>query len=246
MPFRDRAIIELDAVDSTNNYAANLIKLSSTPDGTVITAQEQTQGRGQRGTHWMAKKGDNLLFSLVVFPHFLAPDEIFLLSQLTALAVHDTVEEICQTDVAIKWPNDILVDNKKVCGILIENNWSDSKVQSSIIGVGLNVNQDAFPFPKATSIKHLIRQYLPTNTVLKIFLKHFDAGYDVLKEGRKSAIQQRYLQHLYRLNQPCAFIFEDQQITATIIHVEPSGLLVLQNSEKGIFKADLKQIAMLY
>lgn len=246
MPFRDRAIIELDAVDSTNNYAANLIKLSSTPDGTVITAQEQTQGRGQRGTQWMAKKGDNLLFSIVVFPQFISPDEIFLLSQVTALAVHDTVEEICQTDVAIKWPNDIIVDDKKICGILIENNWSDFKVQSSIIGVGLNVNQDHFPFPKATSLKLLVKQYLPTNTVLKVFLSHFDKWYDLLKAGKKAIIRQRYQSHLYRFNQPSEFFFENEKITATIVNVESSGLLVLENNEKGIFKADLKQIVMLY
>ncbi|MFZ4785233.1 MAG: biotin--[acetyl-CoA-carboxylase] ligase [Flavobacteriales bacterium] len=246
MPFRDRAIIELDSVDSTNNYAANLIKLSSTPDGTVITAQEQTQGRGQRGTQWMAKKGDNLLFSIIVFPQFISPDEMFLLSQITALAVHDTVEEICQTDVAIKWPNDIIVEDKKICGILIENNWSDFKVQSSIIGVGLNVNQNHFPYPKATSIKQLVNQYLPTSTVLKVLLLHFDKWYELLKSGKKTFVRQRYQSYLYRLNQPCEFIYDNEKIKATIINVETGGLLVLQNNDKGIFKADLKQIVMLY
>ena len=95
MSFRDRAIIDLDTVDSTNNYAANMLKLSSPPAGTVITAQEQTNGRGQRGSSWTAFKGDNLLASIIVYPKFLAPDETFMLSRITALAIREAIETAC-------------------------------------------------------------------------------------------------------------------------------------------------------
>jgi BirA family biotin operon repressor/biotin-[acetyl-CoA-carboxylase] ligase len=124
-----------------------MLKLSRPPAGTVITAQEQTNGRGQRGSSWTAFKGDNLLASIIVYPNFLPPDETFMLSRITALAIRDAIEALTDKDVFIKWPNDIIIGDKKVCGILIENNWSDFKIQSAIIGFGINVNQDKFMIP---------------------------------------------------------------------------------------------------
>lgn len=246
MSFRDRAIIDLDTVDSTNNYAANMLKLSSPPAGTVITAQEQTNGRGQRGSSWTAFKGDNLLASIIVYPKFLAPDETFMLSRITALAIREAIEALTDKDVFIKWPNDIIVEDKKICGILIENNWSDFKIQSAIIGFGINVNQDKFMIPKATSVKNVIGHFIPLSEIQKTTLAYFDSWYSRLESGQKDFIKAEYEKHLFKKNEMAEFIFEDRKIKATIQGVNASGHLILLDSEGNKLSADLKQIAMLY
>lgn len=246
MSFRDRAIIDLDTVDSTNNYAANMLKLSSPPAGTVITAQEQTHGRGQRGSTWLAFKGDNLLASIIVYPKFLSPEETFMLSRITALAIRESLEAFTEKDVYIKWPNDILVDDKKICGILIEVNWSDFKIQSAIIGFGINVNQEKFEFPKATSLKNLLGHYIPISEIQKSIISYFDQWYSQLESGKSDFIKSEYQKHLFRKNQLSSFIFEDRKITATIQGVNHLGHLQLIDSDGNHLSADLKQIAMLY
>jgi BirA family transcriptional regulator, biotin operon repressor / biotin---[acetyl-CoA-carboxylase] ligase len=246
MSFRDRAIIDLDTVDSTNNYAANMLKLSSPPAGTVITAQEQTNGRGQRGSSWTAFKGDNLLASIIVYPKFLAPDETFMLSRITALAIREAIEALTDKDVFIKWPNDIIVGGKKICGILIENNWSDFKIQSAIIGFGINVNQEKFMIPKATSVKNVIGHFIPISEIQKTTLAFFDNWYSRLESGQKDFIKAEYEKHLFKKNEMAEFIFEDRKIKATIQGVNASGHLILLDSEGHKLSADLKQIAMLY
>jgi BirA family transcriptional regulator, biotin operon repressor / biotin---[acetyl-CoA-carboxylase] ligase len=246
MSFRDRAIIDLDTVDSTNNYAANMLKLSSPPAGTVITAQEQTNGRGQRGSSWTAFKGDNLLASIIVYPKFLAPDETFMLSRITALAIREAIEALTDKDVFIKWPNDIIVGGKKICGILIENNWSDFKIQSAIIGFGINVNQEKFMIPKATSVKNVIGHFIPISEIQKTTLAFFDNWYSRLESGQKDFIKAEYEKHLFKKNEMAEFIFEDRKIKASIQGVNASGHLILLDSEGNKLSADLKQIAMLY
>lgn len=246
MSFRDRAIIDLDTVDSTNNYAANMLKLSSPPAGTVITAQEQTNGRGQRGSSWTAFKGDNLLATIIVYPNFLAPDETFMLSRITALAIREAMEALTDKDVFIKWPNDIIVEDKKICGILIENNWSDFKIQSAIIGFGINVNQEKFMIPKATSVKNVIGHFIPISEIQKTTLAYFDNWYSRLESGQKDFIKAEYEKHLFKKNEMAEFIFEDRKIKATIQGVNASGHLILLDSEGNKLSADLKQIAMLY
>jgi BirA family biotin operon repressor/biotin-[acetyl-CoA-carboxylase] ligase len=246
MSFRDRAIIDLDTVDSTNNYAANMLKLSRPPAGTVITAQEQTNGRGQRGSSWTAFKGDNLLASIIVYPNFLPPDETFMLSRITALAIRDAIEALTDKDVFIKWPNDIIIGDKKVCGILIENNWSDFKIQSAIIGFGINVNQNKFMIPKATSIKNVISQFVSLSEVQKSVIAYFDNWYSRLETGQKEFIKAEYEKHLFKKNEKAEFIFEDRRITATIQGVNTLGHLILLDSQGNKISADLKQIAMIY
>jgi BirA family biotin operon repressor/biotin-[acetyl-CoA-carboxylase] ligase len=140
-------VIELDSVDSTNNYAAERLGLPELEHGTVILAQEQTAGRGQRGRTWISAKGLDLTFSLVLRPDMLKATGQFVLSKVAALALHDVVAEALRTsaglgggEVRIKWPNDILIGDRKVAGILIQNELAGDRVVSSVVGIGLNVN----------------------------------------------------------------------------------------------------------
>lgn len=245
MIFRDRAFISLDSIDSTNNYAANLLKLSPPPDGSVITALEQTAGKGQRGASWLSSKGDNLLCSIIVYPTFLKTDESFLLSQISALAVKDTLEEFVEVDVWIKWPNDILLHQAKTCGMLIECNWNNHTIQSAIVGIGINVNQLDFEIPHSTSVRQIKKQFTPIDQVFQSLLKHFDHRYEQLRSGFHAAIRNEYNNCLFGRDVMYHYIYKNTEIHAKIIRTSNDGLLHLITSNGEEIKVDLKEIQLV-
>ena len=134
-------IIKLDAIDSTNTYLRQLSSEEKLDDFTVVTAASQTAGKGQMGTKWASEKGKNLTFSVFKKVSCLENDEQFYISMATSLAIYNALKGFQIPKLAIKWPNDILSENQKICGILIENVIQNSKMTAAIIGIGLNVNQ---------------------------------------------------------------------------------------------------------
>src|ERR1043165_9220886 len=137
----------LPETHSTNSYAIELLKNVNAIEGTVVYTHKQTQGKGQRGNSWIAEPQRNTTLSLILRPVFLNSKNTFYLSKITALALHDLLTEILdvgQFDIKIKWPNDILVNSKKIAGVLIENSILNEHLQWSVIGIGINVNQDNF------------------------------------------------------------------------------------------------------
>jgi BirA family biotin operon repressor/biotin-[acetyl-CoA-carboxylase] ligase len=246
MIFRDRALIHLDSVDSTNNYAANLLRLSPPPDGTVITTLDQTSGKGQRGSVWLSSKGENLLSSFIVYPKTCNHENSFILSQLTALAVMDTVEYYTDYDVKIKWPNDILVNRKKICGILIELNWSVTKVQSAVIGVGINVNQTQFELPHASSLRNLSGTVVSPTELRTRLIHHFDKRYEQFDRGGFSDIRRSYIDSLIGVLEYEHFKRDDQEIIARIIGVDPSGIAHFEEENGNRFSADIKDLTFIY
>lgn len=142
-------LVRFDTIDSTNSEALR----GNYPEGTIITAEHQTNGRGQRGNSWNSKKSQNLTFSLVHYPNIHLADS-FQISMVAALAITDLLKTF-GIDSRIKWPNDIYVGNQKIAGILIENSLSgDSIIHKTVIGIGLNVRQTEFPsnIPNPTSM----------------------------------------------------------------------------------------------
>ncbi|MFI5220658.1 MAG: biotin--[acetyl-CoA-carboxylase] ligase, partial [Bacteroidia bacterium] len=131
LPTIGKYIIRLETVDSTNNYAAALISKSKPAEGTAIMADFQDYGRGQRETIWESENGKNLLVSFILYPQIDTAD-YFLLNECFSLAVREVIEDITGLDVKIKWPNDILVNNKKIAGILIENSIRGNTILYSI------------------------------------------------------------------------------------------------------------------
>lgn len=246
MIFRDRAFIFLDSIDSTNNYAANLLKSAKPPEGTVITALEQTEGRGQRGSQWQSAKGDNLLCSIIVYPSFLRSDESFLLSQIASLAVKDTIEEFVPYDVWIKWPNDILVSGMKTSGILIEFNWSLQNIQSAIIGIGINANQKDFDHPAASSVIHFSGQYNSPQQLLEVLIRHFDRRYEQLRSRFYTYIRNEYLSCLFGRDAFYPYLFLGKPVSARVTDVEHSGKLILEEASGDIIKADFKEISLVF
>ncbi len=152
--FIGKNVISLETIDSTNDYAKQLLSTQKPTDGTLIIAKAQTKGRGQLGNIWQTESGKNLTVSYILYPNFLSPDKQFYLNMAVALGIREFCESICAEHVQIKWPNDILINGKKVCGVLIENALQGSKIQHSVIGIGININQSKFDaeLPHATSI----------------------------------------------------------------------------------------------
>ena len=171
-------IIWLERVDSTNDEARRHI--SEIDNLSVVSALEQTKGRGQRGNRWSSQPGENLTFSLVVKDFRIKANEQSAISQATALSLVDLLSRH-EIKARIKWPNDIYAGDEKICGILIENSLKGSKIDWSIIGIGLNVNQTAFPedLPNPTSMKLCTGNSNPYNTreILEEFMGIFTGYY---------------------------------------------------------------------
>jgi len=197
--------IRLRRIDSTNSYLARLLKEES-PDGMVaVCADYQEVGRGRGGNAWESRPGKNLLASLLVFPAFLSASDQFALSRTASLAICDLLSGYGLSP-KIKWPNDILAGQGKIAGILIENGITGSSISHSIIGMGINLNQEkfgSFDIP-ATSLVIEGQPGAGISDAFGILLKLFTARYDQLSAGHH-LFEEEYLQHLYGYNQPGVF-----------------------------------------
>lgn len=242
--------IFLPETESTNSYAIHLLKNVNLVEGTVIHTAHQTYGKGQRGNRWMTDPLSNLSASIVLKPTFLELKNQFFLYQIVALACHDTLSEILayrQYDIKIKWPNDILVDRKKIAGILIENNIQGTVINWSVVGIGINVNQEEFSgIPNAASVKMLTGIDLSVHTVLEILCGHLEKYYLQLKNGRFGLIRQAYLDNLYGLSKTLEFQVDDRIRKLYVQGVSNSGLLNLLDEEGKSMEADVKQLKWIY
>ncbi len=225
---------------STNSLALDLGQRASAAEGTVVITDNQYSGRGQRGNLWISEPGKNLTFSVLLKPK-VRPDQQFILTQLVALAVADYVITKT-TSVKIKWPNDILVNDKKICGILIESSLSGAVVQFVIAGAGLNINQTVFQNPRATSLKLETGKEFNLNTELHELLQAVEVRYLQLREGNIAKLQHDYLQRLYRLGEQHEFKTGSEFVKGSIESVDEQGRL--QVKIDGATKTfDLKEIS---
>lgn len=248
--FVGQNIINLDETESTNTYATNLLKQIPVAEGTLVFTNKQTAGRGQVGNIWQAESGKNLTFSLVLHPNFLTADKQFYLSKITSLAVFGMLTEFLDSslyDIKIKWPNDILVNNQKIAGILIENILRANFLQSSVIGVGININQTNFASinKQVTSLAALLKKEFDLKELLHLFCKRFEALYLTLKQGNFTKITQAYLQQLYRFNQWANYHASNETFNAKIIRIEENGLFVLSNRQNQTLIFNFKEIVFL-
>ena len=229
-------IVRLDSVDSTNNFAANLLREGKIGHGTVILADEQTAGRGQRGASWHSQGGMNLIFSVFVEHDNLSVDEQAHITHWVSLSVNDLLRA---HDIAsfIKWPNDLLVEDEKIGGILIENQLSGASIRSSIIGVGLNVNQRFFDQLRATSMR------LCTHI-------HYDIqeiGFGLIEALNKrmaqfGKLQSEYHQSLWKINECVHFYRNGVSEQGILLGTDATGRLrMLIGGEERTF--DLKEIS---
>ncbi len=218
--------ITLQTVDSTNNYAAKLIKMSFVPDGTVIMAQNQTEGRGQRSSEWISESGMNLLCSYILQPKSLTTEEAFYLSAAAALGAREAIESIsnCQT-ARIKWPNDLILNDKKVGGILIENSVIKGSIKYGIIGIGVNVNQNEFNFQHATSIRNVTNRIVDTDSILNLLSEKLEKWYLLLIGKKYTEILEAYNNQLWRSDIENKIKLNGNSIIGTSLRVTPDGNL---------------------
>lgn len=239
--------LQLEEVDSTNAYLQAYSESRMLPEGTVVSTKYQTKGRGQRGTEWQSEPGNNLLLSLLLYPRFLKVEQQFLLSQVVALAVMQAVNDKLGTPQAlIKWPNDILVGGNKICGILIENSLQGSYLKSSIVGIGLNVNDYCKGLPKATSLMLAGGRSYDIRQVEERLFSTLESRYLQLRQGQYSRIREDYLNHLYGFGQELCFRdqLRDEIVFGQISGVSTEGKLQLQTSVR-MLEFGLKEISFL-
>jgi len=227
-----RKIVRLEEIDSTNRYLKQLVREERPEEGSLVVSDYQSGGRGQMGNRWYSAKGDNLLFSLLVYPRLLMANESFILSRIASLALKNTLDTFTD-DIRIKWPNDIYWKDKKIAGILIENDVQGKEIDNSVIGIGLNVNQQIFPFdlPNPVSLRQITGTIHDREHLLDLIMREFFLLYRDLQDDLKTAIEDEYMLDLYRVNDYYWFEDHDGRFRAKIEGVLPSGHLVLRTLE---------------
>ncbi len=238
-------IIRFDSLESTNKYCEAL-DLAQVEDFTCYWALEQTSGIGQRGNHWHSAAGENLTFSLVLHPCTLPAARQFKLTQAFSLALVDFLSTFnFQLSVSIKWPNDIYVDGKKICGTLASTRLQGNVIASAICGIGLNVNEQVFPdwIPHPTSLSLLTGQKYNLEPQLRQLLACIEKRYNDLKSGIDP--EREYLAYLLNLNVRARYIYNKEDIAATITGIDPHGRLLLTTDDGRSISCGMKEIIFL-
>lgn len=201
--FIGRKLFSFEEISSTNIILQEQALAMSLPEGTAMVTKRQLNGRGQMGTQWESENNGNLYCSVLLNPLFLEISEQFKLSICIATACINAVNEVLGSNEAkIKWPNDIILHKKKLGGILIENTLRGKALQQSIIGIGMNVNQNSFSvdLPNAISLKNASGKEYTTTNILNTLLNCIEAQYLILKSGNFKRLETQYLENLMGLN----------------------------------------------
>lgn len=238
-------IEKFDSLESTNKYCEAL-DLAQVEDFTCFWALEQTAGIGQRNNHWEAEPGKNLTFSLVLHPTFLPADRQFRLTQALSLALTDFLSIFnFQISISIKWPNDIYVNGRKICGTLVSTRLQGLQIASAVCGIGLNVNQTCFPdwVPNPVSLSMLTGRTYELEPLLQQLLQCIEKRYDELKSGRDFGPE--YLEHLLNLGVPARYRVNEEVIVATVTGVDRHGRLLLTAADGRHLCCGMKEVALL-
>ena len=241
-------IIKLPAIDSTNSYLKELTAKQTVESFTVVVAENQTNGRGQRGANWEVESGKNLTFSILIKDVLLTFEEVFNLNVVVAVSLFQAFSKLKIPNLAIKWANDILADKKKICGILIENQFKSNSEIFSVIGIGINVNQENFSnLPQASSLKNISGQDWNKEEVLLTFLSQFQNNINLYKNEGANYFWEVYHKNLFKKNVPMAFEnAESDKFMGIIKQVLPNGLLQIELEDDSLQLFDIKEVKMLY
>lgn len=242
-------LIHIEETDSTNHYLDQLCRNADArpAEYTTVTAEFQTAGKGQRGNSWESEGGRNLLFSYVLYPTFLEARHQFVLSQIASLAVKEELDQ--WTDgVSIKWPNDVYRDDRKICGMLLENDLCGACIGRHIAGIGVNINQDAFhsDAPNPVSLKQVTGREHDRATILAGILQRVHDLYELLRRDAdgsfQAALAERYAQALYRREGFHPYRDAGGEFRARLAGVEPDGRFVLEDEAGRVRKYLFKEV----
>lgn len=240
-------LIKLGAISSTNAYMKQLLNEQYVENFTVVTAENQTNGKGQMGAVWHTEEGKNLTFTVLVKDLLLSIDEIFNLNAAVSVSIIEVLEKYNIPALSIKWPNDILSGNKKIGGILIENSIKNNGEIFSVIGIGLNVNQRNFEgLEKASSLSIIMGKYFEKDILLNLIIEKLKRNIARLLSNDTQVLWLKYQSMLYKKGIPMPFDKNDQKFMGIIQGVTKSGKLEVLLEDDTIAEYEIKEVKLLY
>ncbi|MBO5932146.1 MAG: biotin--[acetyl-CoA-carboxylase] ligase [Bacteroidaceae bacterium] len=242
----------LQTVHSTNSFLRELNGGDASFDMELATTEFQTVGRGQKGNSWESEKSKNLLFSILLHPVYVQPSKQFCISEAIALAVVKSLKEIVADesvakDFSVKWPNDIYWKNKKIAGILIENELFGSTIRDCIVGVGININQQIFlsDAPNPVSLYNILGVNTNVEEVLDAIIKQFVANVSMIENGQTALLHKEYMDSLFRRKGIYPYRDCSSEFMATIKDVREDGRLILIDSDNKERIYEFKEVAIV-
>ncbi len=248
--FIGRELHYYNSVGSTNDRAKELAE-EGAPDGTVVIAEEQFKGKGRRGRLWCSETGSAVAMSILLKPDF-SPEYASNLTLIMGMAVNKTVRELCGADSFIKWPNDIVINGKKLCGILVEMATEEKEIRYVVCGVGINVSNRSFPEEikeTATSIFLETDREVLRQDIIKSILENFEAYY---KEYEKSegfgAFKERYTAQCINIGRELRAVYKDKEVFGVGVGINDSGELIIRenNGEESILRSGEVSVRGVY
>ena len=246
---RNIKFVRLEEADSTNDYLRRHIKENVEKSICVAIAEKQTAGRGAGTNTWESEPGKNLTFSILIHPNHIKPSEQFLISMaisnaITRMVSHLQWHQNAQLPCRVKWPNDVYVGDKKICGILIENTLSNNLIKDCIIGVGLNVNQTEFvsDAPNPASLKQFLGYELDKEDVLTHLLDNFERQMINIDHGQEMSVREEYADNLYRKDGFYKYKDKDGEFEAKIERIDDDGHLVLCDTAGNLRRYGFKEV----
>lgn len=265
--------IELACIDSTNDFLKKY-RPEQEDDVTLVTAECQTAGRGQRGNSWESEEGKNLIYSILIHPRCVRPAQIFSISEIAALSVCEALKEVLYTELdkkasclndkdihtnnaqqqidsrshfSVKWPNDIYYGDKKIAGILIETDLLGKSIENAIIGVGVNINQQVFlsDAPNPISLFQIIGHEIERDQAMERIMTNFHKLYKELKEGDLEEIHNRFKGNLFRKEGLHPYHDKNDRFEARIQDIEPTGHIILEDSTGQLRRYAFKEVRFI-
>jgi BirA family biotin operon repressor/biotin-[acetyl-CoA-carboxylase] ligase len=240
-------IIKLNAIASTNSFLKELAQNSTLENWTVVWAKSQTNGRGQQESNWISEPYKNLTTSVYISNFNLEISNQKYLNFAISLAIFEVLFSHKIKNISIKWPNDILSGNKKICGILIENTIKGSKIENSIIGFGLNVNQQKFPdfLKDATSLKNIANKEFDLDALLIEVIEKMQQKINMLSAKKYATLETEYLNVLYKKNIPTMFKdSNDVLFMGKIIGISSLGNLQIEMEDETVKEFGIKEVSL--
>lgn len=258
-------MVELGDVTSTNDFLRSYRPVGPERQITLVTAEYQTAGRGAGTNGWESERGKNLLFSMLVHPRHIPADRMFVLSEILSLSILEGLVpqklnfqfSIFNLPFTIKWPNDIYWGDKKLCGMLIENELQGDRIERCVMGAGININQTEFAFDRTriddsqksvrkvaepTSLALITGETLERRFVLEQIMENFTRYYEWTEQGREKELHEMYLSHLYRRGEMARFHDEKGDFCGRIVDVEPTGHLIIEDEAGQMRRYGFKEV----
>ncbi len=248
MAIPSKNIIKLQSTGSTNSYLAG--RAIDLPHATVVSTYNQTAGRGQRGNSWESEPNKNLSFSVLLRPKNIIARQQFYLSEAVSIAIVNTLKRhIPNQKVSIKWPNDIYVNDMKICGILIENTLSGYNISQSIVGVGLNINQQKFisDAPNPISLTHFTKITHSLDDILEKVTDEIVSTFDHYDSTQQfDTLHKEYCSKLWHKDGFYPYATPDgNRFDAQIADVAPDGIITLRDTNNVYRSFAFKEVAAI-